>query len=209
MCSPGHFLRCNLVPLSTMKGKSCVPLARLLDPLLISCNFLIVLEYARFVIPFNSPRCKHFEYSQVFMCDGSLYIPWHCSNSFNGHQLLLCVFNFLCTFDCNLYVSSTGISIYIQSLLNHYVKTFSLGFFNLPNFRVRTTYVTVPPALRPLLIVFAWPRLETSVPFRRALPLHSTSLPHFLSAFSSSTPDMLPCLQPTSPHVSSPDCRPY
>lgn len=63
------------------------------------------------------------------MCDGSPYIPWHCNNSFNGHQLLSCVFIFLYTLDSNLYVSSTGISISIQSFLNHYVKTFSLCFF--------------------------------------------------------------------------------
>lgn len=117
------------VPLSTMKGKSCVPLARLLDPLLISCHFLIVLWICPLCHPFHSPRCKHFEYIQVFMCDGSPYIPWHCSNSFNGHQLLLWVFIFLYTLDCNLYVSSTGISISIQSFLNRYVKTFSLWFF--------------------------------------------------------------------------------
>lgn len=172
-------------------------------------SFLNCFRICPLCHPFHSPRCKHFEYIQVFMSNGSPYIPWHCSNSFNGHQLLLCVFIFLYTLDCNLFVSSTGISISIQSFLNHYVKTFSLCFFF--NLRVRTTYVTVPPALRPQ--ANAWPRLQTSVPFRHARPLHSTSLTHFLSAFSSSTPDMLPChtsrRRPTSPHVSSPDYRPY
>lgn len=86
-------------------------------------------------------------------------------------------------------------------------------FFNFSNLRVRGSQSLLLSALSVVHLL----GLDISGGQTCSLlaPLHSTPLPHHLSlsAFSSSSPDMHPRLtsrhQPTSPHVSRPDCRPY
>lgn len=120
-----------------MKGKSCVPLARLLDPLLISCHFLIVLEYARFVIPSTLPGVSTLS---TFKC--SCVTDLHIFRGIVATRSMVinssCAFKFFCipwTVTCTFLARYAG-----------YVKTFSLCFL------IYLIYVYVRRTWQPLLL---------------------------------------------------------
>lgn len=129
-----------------MKGKSCVPLARLLDPLLISCHFLIVLEYARFIIPSTLPNVSTLS---TFKC--SCVTDLHIFRGIVATRSMVinssCAFKFFCI---PWTVTCTFLTRESQFLYNLFLTIILKPFLNVS--LIYLIYVYVRRTWQPLLL---------------------------------------------------------